>query len=169
MTAPIQVVRGVIEGRMYVSLDAGVTWVPWDGSGGGGGGGAVTVADGADAAEGATSDAAWSGSGAGTVVSVLKKIAGGTSVVTGSAPTFVSVGVASAQILAANSRKGLLLTNTSSNFISLGFNGNAAVLYSGLTLTPYGVLELTPAMVSQGAVTAIASGASSNLGIQEFV
>lgn len=40
-----------------------------------GGGGAVTIADGADVAEGSTADAAWSGTGAGTVVSVLKKIA----------------------------------------------------------------------------------------------
>lgn len=140
-------------------------------SSGGGGGGAVTIADGADVAEGSTGDAAWSGSGSGTVVSVLKKIAGGsTSPVTGSAPTFATVGVASAQILAANaSRKGLLLVNTSSNFISFGFEGNAAVLNSGLTITPYGVLEMTPAMVSLGAIEAIASGASSNLGIQEFV
>ena len=42
----------------------------------GGGGGAVTVADGADVAQGTTTDAAWS-SGAGTVVALLKKIAGG--------------------------------------------------------------------------------------------
>lgn len=43
--------------------------------GGGGGGGAVTVADGADVALGTTTDTAWS-SGAGTVVSLLKKLAG---------------------------------------------------------------------------------------------
>lgn len=41
---------------------------------GGGGGGAVTVADGADVAQGTTVDAAWT-SGAGTVISLLKKIA----------------------------------------------------------------------------------------------
>lgn len=44
------------------------------GSGGGGGGGAATIADGADVAEGTTTDAAWS-SGPGTVISLLKKIA----------------------------------------------------------------------------------------------
>jgi hypothetical protein len=51
----------------------------WDGSvtGGGGGGGAVTIADGADVAQGTTTDATWSGSGSGTVVSILKKIATG--------------------------------------------------------------------------------------------
>ena len=35
---------------------------------------AVTIADGADTAEGTTTDSAWS-SGAGTVISLLKKIA----------------------------------------------------------------------------------------------
>lgn len=48
--------------------------IPWDGSGGGGGGGAVTIANGADAAEGNVSDVAWV-SGDGTVISLLKKIA----------------------------------------------------------------------------------------------
>lgn len=43
--------------------------------GAGGGGGAVTIADGADIAEGATTDAAWS-SGNGTVVALLKRLAG---------------------------------------------------------------------------------------------
>ncbi len=43
--------------------------------GGGGSGGAVTIADGADVALGTTTDAAWS-SGSGTLVSILKNIAG---------------------------------------------------------------------------------------------
>lgn len=42
----------------------------------GGGGGAVTIADGADVAEGSVSDAAWV-AGDGTVISLLKAIAGG--------------------------------------------------------------------------------------------
>ncbi len=54
----------------------GTDWVP-ESQPGGGGGGAVTIADGADVAEGSVGDAAWSGSGNGTVVSVLKKIATG--------------------------------------------------------------------------------------------
>jgi hypothetical protein len=44
-------------------------------SGGGGGGGAVTIADGADVALGSRADAAWV-AGAGTVVAILKTIAG---------------------------------------------------------------------------------------------
>jgi hypothetical protein len=62
----------------------GLAWVKMtQPSGGGGSGGAVTVADGADTAQGATTDVAWT-SGSGTVVSLLKKIAGGsTTAVTG--------------------------------------------------------------------------------------
>jgi len=41
-----------------------------------GGGGAVTVADGANVAQGTTTDAAWSGTGAGTLVALLKAIFG---------------------------------------------------------------------------------------------
>lgn len=44
-------------------------------TGGSGGGGAVTIADGANVTQGTTTDAAWSGSGSGTVISILKKIA----------------------------------------------------------------------------------------------
>jgi hypothetical protein len=38
-------------------------------------GSAVSIADGADVAEGSTADAAWSGTGSGSVIAVLKKIA----------------------------------------------------------------------------------------------
>ncbi len=44
----------------------------------GGGGGAISIADGADVAQGATADAAWSGSGSGTVIAILKNIASST-------------------------------------------------------------------------------------------
>lgn len=44
------------------------------GGGGGGGGGAVTIADGANVAQGTTTDAAYSGSGAGTEIALLKKL-----------------------------------------------------------------------------------------------
>lgn len=42
--------------------------------GGGGGGGGVTVADGADVAQGTRNEAAWSGTGNGTVISILKAL-----------------------------------------------------------------------------------------------
>jgi hypothetical protein len=88
---------------------------------------------------------------------------------TGNAPTYATVGVTSATALAANaSRTALILTNTSSNTISLGFGSNAAVLYSGITLYAGGSAMFDVMDNIQQAITAIASGASSNLAIQEF-
>ena len=87
---------------------------------------------------------------------------------TPSAPTAASVGVTSAQAVAANAnRKGLVLINTSVNTISLGF-GSAAVLNSGVTLYPNGIYEMDEYLFDLGAVNAIASAASSNLAIQEY-
>jgi hypothetical protein len=87
---------------------------------------------------------------------------------TPSAPSAVSVGVASALALAANAnRKGLKLINTSNAIISLGL-GNPAVLNSGITLAPYGVFQMDEYDFDLGAINAIASAAASNLAIQEF-
>lgn len=84
------------------------------------------------------------------------------------APTFATVGVASAQAVAANAnRKGLILINTSVNRISLGF-GAAAVLDSGVTLYPQGAYNMGEYDFDLGAVNAIASAAGSNLAIQEY-
>ena len=57
----------------YVWSTSTLAWVKMT-QPGGGAGGAVTLEDGADAAQGSTADAAWV-SGAGTVISLLKKIA----------------------------------------------------------------------------------------------
>lgn len=83
-------------------------------------------------------------------------------------PAAASVGVASAQAVAANaSRKGLVFVNTSGNRISFGL-GATAVLDSGITLYPGGVWEMDERTFDTAAVNAIASAASSNLAIQEF-
>lgn len=63
-------------GTTTLNLQGGTGLYAGSGGGsasGGGGGGAVTIADGADVAQGSIADAAWSGSGNGTVVSLLKK------------------------------------------------------------------------------------------------
>lgn len=88
---------------------------------------------------------------------------------TAAAPAAATVGVTSAQVLASNSgRTGLLVVNTSGNWISLGI-GAAAVLYSGITLAPNGgAFEMDGFTFSTAAITAIASGASSNLAIEEL-
>lgn len=87
---------------------------------------------------------------------------------TPAAPAAASVGVTSAQIVAANAaRKGLVLINTSVARISLGF-GAPAVLNSGITLYPGGAYVMDEFMFTVGTVTAIASAAASNLTIQEY-
>lgn len=88
---------------------------------------------------------------------------------TPSSPTAATVGVASAQaVAAAATRKGLVLVNTSNARISFGF-GSAAVLDSGITLYPGGVFEMDSNTFDVGAVNAIASAAASNLSIQEYL
>lgn len=89
---------------------------------------------------------------------------------TASAPTFATVGIASAQAVPVNAgRKGLILINTSVNQISLAFGANPAVLNSGITLNANGGTFVMDAFTFTTAlVNAIASAAGSNLAIQEF-
>lgn len=89
-----------------------------------------------------------------------------------SAATAVSVGVADGAGIAANPlRRYVSFTNTTgAATISLSFNG-AAVLGSGVTLMPGASYEMIEAQgnLYTGAVRVIASGAASNLSIQEAV
>lgn len=88
---------------------------------------------------------------------------------TASAPTSVSVGVASGVILAANaSRKGAVFTNLSSARISFNLAAGAAVLNSGITLLPGGVFVMDEYTFTNAAVNGIASVAASALSVQEF-
>jgi hypothetical protein len=98
------------------------------------------------------------------VVSVAK------TALTASAATVASVGVANAQAVAANAnRKGLMLVNTSANYISIAFGATNAILYSGITLNPGGgAFWMDEYTFSTAAVNAIASGSASALGIQEY-
>lgn len=102
------------------------------------------------------------GINSGTVVSTKTPL-------TGSSPTFASVGVISAQVVASNSnRKGLVFVNTSTTErISFGIGSNPAVLDSGITLTPYGVWNADEYNYVTSAINAIASN-TANLSIQEF-
>ncbi len=88
---------------------------------------------------------------------------------TPASPTAANVGTISGSVVALNaSRKGLVLVNTSSNYISLGF-GVEAVLYSGITLNPSGgVFVMDGFTFCTSQIYAIASGVSSNLAIQEY-
>jgi hypothetical protein len=87
----------------------------------------------------------------------------------GNEPSNAAVGVASGQVLARNEhRKGLICINTSAEWISLGL-GVAAELYKGISLAPNGgAWNMQERDFTKEAITAIASGAASNLSIQEF-
>jgi hypothetical protein len=87
---------------------------------------------------------------------------------TATVPAAATVGVASAEARAANaSRDGLIVTNTSANTISCAV-GNTAVLNSGITLPPGATWSMDEYSFSTAAINCIASGAGSNLSIQEF-
>jgi len=87
---------------------------------------------------------------------------------TPSSPVAVLVGVASTQILSANSnRKGGRLVNTSNVRVSLGF-GSPAVLDSGITLYPTGSFNMDEYDFNILVINGIASAAASNVGVQEF-
>jgi hypothetical protein len=87
----------------------------------------------------------------------------------GNAPVAVAVGTSSGTVLASNvNRKGAVFTNTSTNTISFGLSGNAAVLNSGITLAPYGSWIMDDFTFTTGAITAIAGAAASNLSVQEL-
>jgi hypothetical protein len=85
----------------------------------------------------------------------------------GAAPTFASVGIASASVgLSAGTYQKLMFCNTSSNTISLGFD-NTAVANRGIVLRA-GEKFVLDGPISLTTVNAIATGAGSNLAIQAF-
>ena len=88
---------------------------------------------------------------------------------TASAPTAVPIGVTTTLVIASNAaRRGLYLSNTSTNRISIAF-GHPAVLDSGITIYPQGLFWMDAFSFSTDEVNAIAAGAGSNLAIQELV
>lgn len=99
----------------------------------------------------------------------VRTIPSGRYSLTASAPAAVSVGVASGALVTSNaSRKGLIIRNTSANTVSLNLAGGAAVLNSGVTLSPGGTFEMGDYDFTTAAINAIASAAASNVAVQEF-
>ena len=83
-------------------------------------------------------------------------------------PSNSVVTTASSQILASNAnRKGLVIINTGSYTVSLGFS-NAAVANSGVVLYPSGTFNMDAYSFTTSNVTAIATTANSYVGIQEW-
>jgi hypothetical protein len=86
-----------------------------------------------------------------------------------SAPTTATVNTTSTLILAANTaRRGLCLSNTSPQQISLGFNGNAASYQNGITLFPGEKFLMDEYSFSTGAIYAVTTGATTYIGVQEM-
>lgn len=87
----------------------------------------------------------------------------------GNAPQTATIVATSGAAVAANAaRKGLIIRNVSINKISLGLDGNAAVLNSGITLYPGDAWNMDSYDFTVGAIAAIASAAGSVISIQEF-
>jgi len=83
-------------------------------------------------------------------------------------PSNSVVTTTSSQILASNAnRKGLVIINTGSYTVSLGFS-NAAVANSGVVLYPSGTFNMDAYSFTTSNVTAIATTANSYVGIQEW-
>ncbi|CAM6003508.1 unnamed protein product [Sphagnum balticum] len=109
----------------------------------------------------------------GTFFQTTQPVSGSISVIKGNqspaAPGSATVGTTSGTILSANlSRTGAVVINLSSANVSFGLNGNTAVAGSGITITPNGVWEMDQYTFTTGAITAIATAASSPVAIQEF-
>lgn len=104
-----------------------------------------------------------------TIGMAVRTIPSGRYSLTASSPTSVSVGVASGALVASNaSRKGLIIRNLSSNTVSLNCAGGAAVLNSGITLSPGGEFQMGDYDFTTAAINAIASAAASTVAIQEY-
>jgi len=83
----------------------------------------------------------------------------------------VVVGVASTPLVAANANRKFLSISvvTSGARVSLGLDGNAAVLDAGITLYTAGTYVFDAMGLTTGAIEAISSIAATNVGYQEGV
>ena len=90
---------------------------------------------------------------------------------TASTPTFATIGTSSGVVIAANaSRKGLVITNDHATNILYLAIGTAAVVGRGIRLNAAGgVWEMDQYTFTTAEIRAIATGASTNVAIQELV
>ena len=137
-------------------------------SGSGGGGGATTIADGADTAEGSIDDSAVYGDTSGTISAKLRGIS---ALLQGhaspNAPQTAAITNTDSVALVANgSRKSLVITNLGGTNCYFGIN-HAAVLLSGIVLTPNGTWVMSRYTFSTGDIHAICA-TTTTLAIQEY-
>lgn len=166
----------------YVWDPGTMMWVPETQPGGSGGGGAVTIANGADVAEGSTTDAAVTGDNPGTVSAKLRginkilfdvwddtanafRVEGVPERATTGAQVGVVVSTSAVQVLATNAAaKNRAITNNGSSNVYLG--SSAAVTTSGaamgLKLIPNGTYTDTGEDLYTGAIFAIGDAVSAS-------
>lgn len=135
--------------------------------GGGGGGGAVTIANGADTAEGSTTDAKVIGDTAGTVSAKLR----GLNYILGPVSTETLANVAasasSVTVLASNSsRRQATFFNDSTSAVYIKLGATASTTSFTYKLFAYQTLELTNP-VYQGVVDAIWDSATGSMRVTE--
>lgn len=159
---------GLLNTASWVWDTSGLAWVKATSTGGGGSGGAVTIADGADAAQGYIGDAAIYGDSSGTLSAKLRGInAMVRGLGTALAPASASVTSSDSIVVAANaSRKKLVIMNLGTVNVHFG-DGFAAAINSGITLTPNGTWVMDRYTFTTAAIHAIC-GSASVLAIQEY-
>lgn len=148
---------GIENALNYVWQVSTLSWVKWDGSGSGAAI-AVTIANGADVAEGATTDAA-APTGNGSVIALLKAIRDISVAPTTAVVTSPSVGAGSTQILASNAaRKRYIVNNehlTQDLYIKEG-TGASTTSYTWIVQSAGGVVT-SPTPAYTGVLEAIYS------------
>jgi hypothetical protein len=142
----------------YVQTSPGVYALAGNGSGGGGGGGAVTVADGADVAEGAVADAAVAAGATGTVSAKLRAISRdiGPATLLADISGTIAAGGAAQNAAGANAvRRGFSIQNQSSG--DLWFSTLAAAVQSqpSIKLSAGAYYETPPGGAGTGAISVI--------------
>jgi hypothetical protein len=143
-----------------------LTWVSQVQSSGGGG--AITVANGADVTEGATTDAAVYGDTAGTISAKLRGIdALMQGIGTAIAPASASVISTDSVVIAANAlRKKMVVINVGAVNVFFG-DGFSSAMNSGIMLTPNGTWVMDRYTFTTNDIHAICAS-NSTLSIQEY-
>lgn len=107
------------------------------------------------------------GSNSGNIISGAQLVTTKTPL-TGLSPQSATVTGTSAVIVGANAdRKGLIIKNLSSDYISLAF-ATTAVINNGITLTPLSSFAMDEYCYSTQAIEAVSSGTSSDVAYEEF-
>jgi hypothetical protein len=145
----------------YVWDTGTLSWIPQT-STGGGGGGAVTIADGADVAEGATTDAKVTGDTAGTVSAKLRGLTYLLGPASSETLSNVAASASSVTLLSAGTRRGATFFNDSTSAAYIKLGATASTTSFTYKVFAYQTVEL-PQPTYQGQVDAIWDSATGSM------